>query len=256
MKIRPCIDIHGGKVKQIVGSTLSDTGANMLTENFVSEKSPGYYALLFKKHGLTGGHIIMLGPGNEKAALEALSAWPGGMQIGGGINLENARYWINRGASHVIVTSLVFHNGRIDMERLTALTNIVGKNRLVLDLSCRKMDGRYLVVTDRWQNFTEEEITGEALHRLSGYCSEFLVHGVDVEGRCRGVDSELVEMLGEMSPIPTTYAGGARSIDDAFKVREKGKGRIDLTIGSALDIFGGTGVLFEEIVRFNRESAR
>ena len=254
MKIRPCIDIHAGKVKQIVGSTLSDADKNQLRENFVSEKSPGFYARLFKKHGLTGGHIIMLGPGNEEAALEALSAWPLGMQIGGGINLDNARFWLEKGASHVIVTSFVFYKGLIDMERLKSLTGLVGRERLVLDLSCRKRDGRYFVVTDRWQNFTKEEIREETLERLSGYCSEFLVHGVDVEGKCQGVDLELVEILGQISPIPTTYAGGAKSIEDAYKVKERGNKKIDLTIGSALDIFGGKGVTLEEIVQFNKKA--
>ncbi len=252
MKIRPCIDIHDGKVKQIVGSTLKDHVNQGPRENFVSNKSPGYYASLFKKHNLTGGHIIMLGPGNEKAASEALSAWPGGMQIGGGINLDNAKSWLHKGASHVIVTSFVFYQGLIDMDRLTRLSTLVGKDHLVLDLSCRKRNGRYFVVTDRWQNLTEVEVNAETLESLSRYCSEFLVHGVDVEGKCKGVDLSLVELLAKASPIVTTYAGGARSIHDAYMVKERGKGRIDLTIGSALDIFGGTGVRFDEILQFNK----
>ncbi len=251
MKIRPCIDIHAGKVKQIVGSTLSDKKAQTLKENFVSDRPPSYYSSLFKKYNLTGGHIIMLGPGNEEAALDALSGWPGGMQIGGGINLDNAIYWLEKGASHVIVTSFVFYKGRVDMERLKRLEALVGKQRLVLDLSCRKKDGRYFIVTDRWQNFTQEEISKQGLETLSRYCSEFLVHGVDVEGKCQGVDLVLVEMLADFSPIPTTYAGGARSIEDAIHVKDKGKDRIDLTIGSALDIFGGKGVTLEQIVAFN-----
>jgi len=252
MKIRPCIDIHGGKVKQIVGSTLSDSRREALKENFVSTKPPGYYARLFREHDLTGGHIIMLGPGNEEAALEALQAWPGGMQVGGGITDANAKFWLDSGASHVIVTSFVFYQGRLDMERLRSLVEVTGKERLVLDLSCRKKDGRYFVVTNRWQKFTQEEITRDTLERLASYCDEFLVHGVDVEGKCLGVDLTLVEMLADFSPIPTTYAGGAKSIADAYAVKEKGRDRIDLTIGSALDIFGGSGVTFQEVVEFNR----
>ncbi len=255
MKIRPCIDIHGGKVKQIVGSTLSDTDRDRLKENFVSTKPPGYFANLFREHQLTGGHIIMLGPGNEEAASEALAAWPGGMQVGGGITAENAKLWLDRGASHVIVTSYVFYQGRLDMERLKNLVQVTGKERLVLDLSCRKKDGKYFVVTNRWQKFTKEEITRKTLERLASYCDEFLVHGVDVEGKCLGVDLRLVEMLAEFSPIPTTYAGGAKSIEEAYAVKEKGQGKIDLTIGSALDIFGGTGVTLKEIIRFNQENA-
>ncbi len=251
MKIRPCIDIHNGKVKQIVGSTLSDSRVKDLKENFVSDHPPSYYSSLFRRYNLTGGHIIMLGPGNEEAALDALSGWPYGMQIGGGINIDNARYWLDRGASHVIVTSFVFYKGHIDMDRLKRLEKLVGKERLVLDLSCRKREGRYFIVTDRWQKFTHEEITPQCLETLSRYCSEFLVHGVDVEGKCQGVDLLLVEMLAEFSPIPTTYAGGARSIEDAVSVKDKGKDRIDLTIGSALDIFGGKGVTLEQIVAFN-----
>ncbi len=252
MKIRPCIDIHDGKVKQIVGSTLKDHVNQGLVENFVSNKSPGYYASLFKQYNLTGGHIIMLGPGNEKAATEALSAWPGGMQIGGGINLENAKSWLYKGASHVIVTSFVFYQGLVDMDRLTKLSRLVGKDHLVLDLSCRKRNDKYFVVTERWQNFTQVEVNAKTLDTLSRYCSEFLVHGVDVEGKCKGVDLALVELLAKASPIVTTYAGGARSIQDAYLVNERGKGRIDLTIGSALDIFGGTGVRFDEILQFNK----
>ncbi len=255
MKIRPCIDLHQGKVKQIVGSTLSDKDELSLKENFVAEKPPSYFATLFKKHRLTGGHIIMLGPNNEEAALDALRAWPKGMQIGGGINIDNAKFWLKNGATHVIVTSFVFYNGELDKSRLKALSKLVGKNRLVLDLSCRKKDGKYYVVTDRWQNFTKFEITKENLEILSKFCDEYLIHGVDVEGKCQGVDLELVELLADITPIPTTYAGGAKSIGDAYLVLEHGKGKLDLTIGSALDIFGGDGVTFNEVLEFNNKQS-
>ena len=252
---RPCIDLHEGKVKQIVGGTLgADAGA--LRTNFVSERPASWYAELYKRDGLKGGHVILLGPGNEAAALEALAAYPGGLQVGGGINAGNARVWLDAGASHVIVTSWVFRDGRLDEERLRSLVAAVGKERLVLDLSCRKRGDDYFVVTDRWQKFTELKITRETLERLAGSCSEFLIHAADVEGLCRGIDAELVWKLGEWTPIPTTYAGGAKSLADLEDVTRLGRGCIDLTIGSALDIFGGTGVRYEDAVEFNRRVTR
>ncbi len=250
MRFRPCIDLHDGRVKQIVGSSLNVSESG-LVENFVSDKSPAYYARLFKKDELTGGHVIMLGPGNEEAALEALGEWPGGLQLGGGINSENASYWLDKGAAAVIVTSFVFSNGEIREDRLKELMKVVGREHLVLDLSCRKRDNDYYIVTDRWQKFTSCKIAPSLLEHLSSYCFEFLVHGVDVEGKCSGIDDLLVSMLAEWSPIPTTYAGGARSMDDLYRVNELGRGKIDLTIGSALDIFGGTGVRYEDVVAFN-----
>ncbi len=195
----------------------------------------------------------MLGPGNEDAAIEALKEWPGGLQVGGGINAENAPWWIDQGASHVIVTSYVFYKGQMNLERLKRLVQAVGKKRLVLDLSCRKKDGSYFVVTDRWQNFTNVQIDARLMKELSSYADEFLVHGVDVEGKCQGIDRQLVKLLAEITPIPTTYAGGARSMEDAYVVKELGLGKLDLTIGSALDIFGGAGVTFKEIVEFNQK---
>jgi phosphoribosylformimino-5-aminoimidazole carboxamide ribotide isomerase len=249
---RPCIDLHEGKVKQIVGGTLSDSGAGLRT-NFVSEKSAAWFADLYRRDGLKGGHVILLGPGNETAAREALAAYPGGLHLGGGVTLHNARTWIEAGASHVIVTSWVFREGRVDWERLNELVTMIGRSRLVLDLSCRKRDGDYYVVTDRWQKFTEEQLSRPLLQKLGEHCDEFLIHAADVEGLCRGIDQELVEKLGEWTPLPTTYAGGARSIEDLEKVTSVGKGRIDLTIGSALDIFGGTGVKYEEVLAFNRQ---
>jgi len=249
---RPCIDLHEGKVKQIVGGTLSDSGAGLRT-NFVSEKSAAWFAKLYRDDDLRGGHVIMLGAGNEAAAREALAAFPGGLHIGGGVNLENARAWLEAGASHVIVTSWVFREGRVDWERLDQLVSAIGKRRLVLDLSCRKRDGDYFVVTDRWQNFTSEKISPALLTKLAASCDEFLIHAADVEGLCRGIDHELVGKLAEWSPIPTTYAGGAKSLADLEEVTRVGRGKIDLTIGSALDIFGGNGVKYAEAVAFNRK---
>jgi phosphoribosylformimino-5-aminoimidazole carboxamide ribotide isomerase len=249
---RPCIDLHEGKVKQIVGGTL-DAGAGRLRTNFVSDHPAAWYAELYQRDGLKGGHVVMLGPGNEEAARVALRAYPGGLQIGGGINAENARGWLEAGASHVIVTSWVFRDGRVDWERLGRLVETVGKQRLVLDLSCRWRGDDYFVVTDRWQKFTELTISRANLEKLAGSCAEFLVHAVDVEGLCRGIDKELVARLGQWSPIPTTYAGGASSLADLEGVTRLGQGKIDLTIGSALDIFGGNGVRYEDVVAFNRK---
>lgn len=247
---RPCIDLHDGKVKQIVGSTLTD-GDDAPATNFVSEHPSAWFADLYRDDDLRGGHVIQLGPGNADAAREALAAWPGGLQIGGGVTVDNAREWLDVGASHVIVTSWVFHDGRLDEERLALLVDAVGKSRLVLDLSCRRVDDRYLVATDRWQNLTDVEVDGATLSRLSESCDEFLVHAVDVEGKQQGVDLRLIEMLGRLSPIPVTYAGGARSIDDLRRVDEAGAGRVDLTIGSALDIFGGS-LKYSDVIDYCR----
>lgn len=250
---RPCIDLHEGRVKQIVGGTLAADAAALRT-NFVSDRPPAWFADLYRRDDLRGGHVIMLGPGNEAAAREALAAFPGGLQIGGGINLSNARDWLGAGASHVIVTSWVFRGGRLDETRLRELVAAVGRERLVLDLSCRQRGGEYFVVTDRWQKFTELTVSERTLHDLSGMCAEFLIHAVDVEGLCRGIDPQLVRMLGQGSPIPATYAGGANSLEDLEEVDRLGGGRVDLTIGSALDIFGGTGVRYADAVAFNRRT--
>ena len=246
---RPCIDLHEGKVKQIVGGTLGDAG---LRTNFVSEKSAAWFAELYQRDALTGGHVIMLGSGNESAARNALAAFPGGMHLGGGVNTQNASDWLEAGASHVIVTSWVFRAGRVDWERLGELVKTIGKDRLVLDLSCRKRGEDYFVVTDRWQKFTELVVNAETLKRFSDYCAEFLIHAVDVEGLCLGIDRELVAKLGRWSPIPMTYAGGANSLADLAAVTQLGQGKVDLTIGSALDIFGGSGVKYYDCVKFNR----
>ena len=247
---RPCIDLHDGKVKQIVGGSLRDDNAGLRT-NFVAEKPPGWFAELYRKDELVGGHVIKLGPGNEDAAREALAAFPGGLQIGGGINLDNAREWLDAGASHVIVTSWVFSEGRIDFDRIRSLVDAIGRQRLVLDLSCRQRDGKYWVVTDRWQKFTDYALTHDNIVELSGYCDEFLIHAADVEGLCEGVDVELVGKLAQWSPIACTYAGGARSLEDLRQVCESGNGRIHLTIGSALDIFGGS-ISYADAVEYDR----
>ena len=252
---RPCIDLHEGKVKQIVGGTLSDDPTKLRT-NFVSEKSAAWYAELYKRDGLKGGHVILLGPGNDAAAREALAVFPGGLHIGGGVNLDNARSWLDAGASHVIVTSWVFRDGQLDFDCVRALVTAIGKERLVFDLSCRRRDNDYWVVTDRWTKFTEFKISPQSLERLAVFCDEFLVHAVDVEGLCGGVDLELVDKLAQWSPIPATYAGGARSLTDLEEVTRVSKGRVDLTIGSALDIFGGTGVRYADAVAFNRRLAQ
>jgi phosphoribosylformimino-5-aminoimidazole carboxamide ribotide isomerase len=248
---RPCIDLHEGKVKQIVGGTLEAPGE--LRTNFVSDRPAAWFADLYRRDELQGGHVIMLGPGNEAPARQALAAYPGGLQVGGGITADNAGAWLDAGASHVIVTSWIFRDGQLDLDRLTRLSQQVGKKRLVLDLSCRKRDGTYWVVTDRWRKFTGLSVTTATLGQLANYCAEFLVHAVDVEGLCRGVDLELVAQLAGGSPLPATYAGGARSLDDLIAVTATGCGRVDLTIGSALDIFGGHGVRYEDAVAFNRQ---
>ncbi|MDD2465175.1 MAG: phosphoribosylformimino-5-aminoimidazole carboxamide ribotide isomerase [Desulfobulbus sp.] len=250
MQFRPCIDLHEGRVKQIVGSSLGDDQSSLRT-NFSSELPPAYYAGLYRRDNLQGGHIIMLGPGNEAAATEALAAWPGGMQVGGGITDVNAREWLSKGASHVIVTSHVFHGGRLDYSRLQQLVARVGKQRLVLDLSCRWRGDGYYVVTDRWQKFTELKVSPEVLEDLARCCDEFLVHAVDVEGKCMGIDTRLLELLASCVPVPTTYAGGVASLADIERIRQSGKGRIDVTVGSALDIFGGQGLRYEDVVAYH-----
>lgn len=250
---RPCIDLHDGKVKQIVGGTLGNSSENLRT-NFVSDRPASWFAELYKNDRLTGGHVIMLGPGNEQQARGALQTYAGGLQVGGGMNADNAPSWIEAGASHVIVTSWIFQGGQLDYDRLELLMNKVGRTRLVLDLSCRRQDGEYFVVTDRWQRFTDVKISDAALERLAKCCAEFLVHAVDVEGLCSGIDEQLVSNLSRWSPIPVTYAGGAKSIRDLERVSALSGGRVDLTIGSALDIFGGSGVRYADAVAFNRKS--
>ena len=246
MQFRPCIDLHNGKVKQIVGSSLSDSD-NSASVNFESDQSPADFAALYQRDNLRGGHVIKLGPGNESAAEQALGVWPGGLQIGGGITSDNAERYLAMGASHVVVTSYVFREGKVHHENLQKLVSVVGRERLVLDLSCKMKEGRYYIVTDRWQRFTETEVSRETLEQLSGSCAEFLVHAASIEGMMAGPDLQLVALLAEYSPIPVTYAGGIASLEDIEAVRVAGKNKIHITIGSALDIFGGT-LKYQDVV--------
>jgi phosphoribosylformimino-5-aminoimidazole carboxamide ribotide isomerase len=249
MRFRPCIDLHQGKVKQIVGGSLSDEDSAVLKTNFEAQKPASWYADLYRRDRLTGGHVIQLGPGNETAARDALKAWPGGLQLGGGVTGDNALNWLDVGAAAVIVTSWVFHDGQVDQERLEHLSGIVGPQRLVLDLSCRRRGDGYYIVTNRWQTFTREKITPQLLDRLSRYCFEYLIHAVDVEGRCRGIEADLVALLAQWDGLPITYAGGIHAEEDIHTIQRMGRGHIDFTVGSALDIFGGHGLCYEDLVR-------
>lgn len=254
MRFRPCIDIHNGKVKQIVGGSLQDQG-DRASENFVSEKDAGFYADFYQRSGLTGGHIIMLNPASSPyyeatraQAVQALSRQPGSWQIGGGIHERNAAEFLDAGASHVIVTSYVFRDGRIHYENLEKVVREVGKEHLVLDLSCRAKDGAYCIVTDRWQKFTDVYLDGKVLEELSGYCAEFLVHAADVEGKAQGIEQDLVRMLGGWQGNCVTYAGGIGSYEDLHRLKELGRNRLDVTVGSALDLFGGK-LSYEQILK-------
>ncbi len=255
MRFRPCIDIHNGKVKQIVGGSLRDE-KDAAKENFVSELTADFYADLYRRDGLKGGHVILLNPPSSeyyektrRQAFAALRAYPGGLQIGGGITPENAAEYLNAGASHVIVTSYVFCQGQIQMENLRRLKAVVGKEHLVLDLSCRKREGAYYIVTDRWQKFTRVCLEDRILDELSSYCDEFLVHAVDVEGKASGIETEVVKLLGRWGKIPVTYAGGVGSMADVEALERLGGGRLDVTIGSALDLFGGC-IKYEDMVYY------
>ncbi len=249
---RPCIDLHHGQVKQIIGSTLTDDGAGLHT-NFVAEHPAEWYAELYKNDGLAGGHVIKLGADNDAAARAALAAYRGGLQIGGGITASNAQEWLDAGASHVIVTSALFDSaGKIQLRMLEELMERIGKKHLVLDLSCRRTAKGWTVAMNRWQTLTELEITPATLDALVGYCDEFLIHAADVEGKCKGIDRELVEMLGHWSGCPMTYAGGVSSMADFELIDTLSHGTIDATVGSALDIFGGTGVSYAELVKRNK----
>jgi phosphoribosylformimino-5-aminoimidazole carboxamide ribotide isomerase len=248
-QFRPCIDLHQGQVKQIVGGSLNDQGAET---NFVSPYDAAYYANLYRQHDLRGGHVIALGPGNKEEVLKALAAWPNALQFGGGVNDCNAAEFLEAGASHVIVTSYLFENGQFSWQRLEALKSITGKERLVLDLSCRRTESGWNIATDRWQTVTQTAVDSKTLSELANHCDEFLIHAADVEGLQAGIDEELVTLLGRNASIPVTYAGGARSLEDLQRVDELSKGKVDLTIGSALDIFGGKGVTLEECLAWNR----
>lgn len=253
MKFRPCIDIHNGKVKQIVGGSLRDQG-DQAEENFAADQGADYFAEMYKKDGLKGGHVILLNPASseyygqtKKQALKALHAYPGGLQIGGGITADNASEYIRAGASHVIVTSYVFKDGRLSWENLQKMEDAVGTEHLVLDLSCRQKDGQYFIVTDRWQKFTDVPVTLETMKELGSHCAEFLVHAVDVEGKANGIETELAGLLSGYTDRPVTYAGGVGSMEDIELLRKHGKGRLDVTVGSALDLFGGT-IPFETLI--------
>lgn len=251
MEFRPCIDLHNGQVKQIVGSTLGHSNQEVV-ENFISEKDSSYYANMFREDQLTGGHVIMLGPGNEEAAILALKKYPNGLQVGGGINAENAKKYIDAGATHVIVTSFIFHDGKLDMERLTQLIEAVGKEHIVIDLSCRKRDGKWFVVTDKWTKFSDFEVNEKTIPYIEQFCDELLIHAVDVEGKRSGMQEELVQDLANWTSIPTTYAGGVRSLEDLEKFEKISNGKLHVTIGSALDIFGGD-LPYEDVVSYCKD---
>ena len=253
MKFRPCIDIHNGKVKQIVGGSLKDAG-DQARENFVSQQDGAFYASLYKEKGLKGGHIILLNSADSqyfedtrKQAFLALEAYPGGLQLGGGVNPENAGVYLDAGASHVIVTSYVFKDGSISWENLDKMVKAVGREHLVLDLSCRKKGDAYYVVTDRWQKFTQQQVTLELMEKLGSFCDEFLVHAVDVEGKANGIEVPLASLLGKYDGRPVTYAGGVGSMEDIQILKEAAVGKLDVTVGSALDLFGGK-IPFEMLV--------
>ena len=255
MHFRPCIDIHNGKVKQIVGGSLTDQG-NQAKENFTASENADYYAKMYQKDGLIGGHVILLNPVSSEyyretkaQAILALGAYPKGLQVGGGIHAENAEEFLEAGASHVIVTSYVFRDGKINWENMEKLKHEVGKENVVIDLSCRKKEDGYYIVTDRWQKFTDAVLTPSVLDELADHCAEFLVHAVDVEGKARGIEEPLVRMLGSWDGIPVTYAGGVGSFEDLRKLKELGQNRLNVTIGSALDLFGGP-MNYEETVKF------
>lgn len=266
MRIRPCIDIHNGRVKQIVGGTLKDQEDRIpgsARENFVADKDAAYYASVYRDMDLRGGHIILLNSVREKAyaedkiqAMGALAAFPGGMQIGGGITPESAGAFLGAGASHLIVTSYVFRDGKLSGSALEEMIRAVGRERMVLDLSCRRRsDGKYMVVTDRWQKFTNLEISADTLDRLSAHCDEFLIHAADVEGKRSGIEENLVTVLGEWqqkSGFPVTYAGGVHSFDDLKLIGELSGGRMDVTVGSALSLFGGN-LSLEDLVKTAKE---
>lgn len=258
MKFRPCIDIHNGKVKQIVGGSLLDE-RNQAKENFVSNKDAAWFAKMYAEKGISGGHIILLNPVSsefyeetERQAVAALKAYPKGMQIGGGITAENAAEYLDAGASHIIVTSYVFKDGKINYENLEKLKKEIGRERIVLDLSCRKKDGDYYIVTDRWQKYTETKLNKETLEFFSEFCDEFLVHAVDVEGKADGIEEGVAALLGNFGKLPMTYAGGVHSFEDLDKLKRLGKSSVDVTIGSALDIFGGN-MKFEEVLDYLKQ---
>ena len=254
-RFRPCLDLHDGQVKQIVGGTLSDDRRELQT-NFVSPHPPRYFVEKYRTDDLRGGHVIMLGPDNETAAREALAAWPGGLQLGGGITETTAATWLEAGASHVIVTSRIFSpEGRFLPARLDALLAAVGRDRLVLDLSCRRTATGWTVAMNRWQTLTDLPVTPAVLDQLADSCAEFLIHAADVEGKMAGMDEDLIQLLGSWGRRPVTYAGGAARLTDLQRCDDLSGGRVDLTIGSALDVFGGSGLRYDDCVAWNHRPA-
>ena len=254
-KFRPCIDLHQGLVKQVVGGSFDDSDNDQPIENFVSNKDSKYYANLYREDKLEGGHVIMLGSGNEESAKSALNEFHNGLQLGGGINPENASYWLDQGASHVIVTSFIFEGEKFSKERLDAMTSAVGKDRMVIDLSCRVCpnDG-WKVAKNKWKTITDLPVNHQTFDMLSDHCAEFLIHAADVEGKCEGIDDELASLLGRWGKIPITYAGGVKSLNDLKRIQELSSGTVDVTIGSALDIFGGSLISYDDCLMWNRRS--
>ena len=254
-KFRPCIDLHQGLVKQVIGGSFDDSDNDQPIENFVSNKDSKYYANLYREDKLEGGHVIMLGSGNEESAKSALNEFHNGLQLGGGINPENASYWLDQGASHVIVTSFIFEGEKFSKERLDAMTGAVGKDRMVIDLSCRVCpnDG-WKVAKNKWKTITDLPVNHQTFDMLSDHCAEFLIHAADVEGKCEGIDDELASLLGRWGKIPITYAGGVKSLNDLKRIQELSSGTVDVTIGSALDIFGGSLISYDDCLMWNRRS--
>lgn len=246
MRFRPCIDLRNGKVVQIVGNTLSDSTSSVRT-NFESSVSPAVFADLYRKDGLEGGHVIMLGPGNEEAATQALKAYPQGLQVGGGITPSNCHFWLNRGAQKIIVTSYLFDFGELSFKKLDELAEVVRPQHLTLDLSCSRKGDDYVVVINRWQSVTSSVVSKEFLEKLAPYCSEFLIHATDIEGQQNGIDEDLIQRLARWSPLPVTYAGGIHSLADIKTIYKLGQGRVDFTVGSALDLFGGNKLSYREL---------
>ncbi|KAG0146857.1 hypothetical protein CROQUDRAFT_656846 [Cronartium quercuum f. sp. fusiforme G11] len=249
---RPCIDLHNGQVKQIVGGSLDLNDPDKLQTNFSSNQPVEYYTGLYQGHNLTGTHLIKLGPSNDETALRALNSWRGQIQLGGGVDLSNAEKWLDAGADKIIVTSFLFPGCKFSEERLRQIVELVGKEKLVIDLSCKKRDSSWFVASNQWRDLTDTEVNEETLRDLSNSCAEFLIHAADHEGLCKGIDTDLVKCLGKWSRVPVTYAGGANSVTDLDLVKRLSDSKVDLTFGSALDIFGGTKVKFEDLVHWNK----
>ncbi len=251
MNFRPCIDVFKGKVVQLIGTSLFGGEEKTIVKHFESEYSPAYYAELFKQDNLKGGHILSLGSGNNDVVIEALKAFNGGMKYGGSVTPENAHVYLDAGATHVIVNSYVFDNGEINLPNLKSLVKSIGKDKLVLDMSCRKKNGDYYIVTNLWEKFTNVILDQKSLQDISKYCDEIIVHGVDSEGRKQGLESDLVRILAQHTPIKTVYAGGISSIADLTMIKALGNEKIDPCIGTALSIYGGN-LSYYEVLEWNK----